>query len=84
MNPQLKKASVLFLEIARCNHSVSEQMCQHSVFYYSGLNIPRVLCLRAECKVHDSASEERCDAAADDQCGQGSADLGPGNSSSGG
>lgn len=55
-----------------------------NVFHRSCLNNVFVLCLRADCKVHDSVSKECCDAAADDQCGQGSADLGPGNSFSGG
>lgn len=49
----------------------------------SCLNNVFVSCLRADCKVHDSVSKECCNAAADDQCGQGSADLGPGNSSGG-
>ena len=43
-----------------------------------------VLCLRAECEASNSEPEECCAAAADDRCGQGSADPEPGNSCSGG
>lgn len=43
-----------------------------------------VLCLRAQREANDSGSKERCATAADDGCGEDSADPGPGASSSGG
>lgn len=59
--------------------------CQQS--FISRLNIVYllvcVLCLRAQREANDSGSKERCAAAADDRCGGGSADPGPGTSSSG-